>query len=110
MENPGIEPGTPGLQEIGLSPTPRAKVLFVAMFLGYNWFMVLWFYVQEHLKAQPVVVLILKRLRRQGHSLKARPTNWERRGIEPAIPGLQDIGLSPTPRRLAQRYKQYHLT
>ena len=23
MENPGIEPGTPGLQDIGLSPTPR---------------------------------------------------------------------------------------
>ena len=68
MENPGIEPGSPGLQNIGLYPTPRAKVLFVAMFLGYNWFMVLWLYAQEHLKAQPVVVLILKRLRRQGHS------------------------------------------
>ena len=40
-------------------------ILFVAVFLGYNqyWpgeFMVLWFYVQEHPKAQPAVVLILK--------------------------------------------------
>ena len=29
--------------------------------------MVLWFYVQEHPKAQPAVVLIFKRLRRRGH-------------------------------------------
>ena len=27
----------------------------------------------------------------------------EKLGIEPAIPGLQDIGLSPTPRRYALR-------
>ena len=25
---------------------------------------------------------------------------WEKPGIEPEAPGLQDIGLSPTPRRL----------
>ena len=25
---------------------------------------------------------------------------WEKPGIKPATPGLQDIGLSPTPRRL----------
>ena len=32
--------------------------------------MVLWvFYVEEHQKAQPAVVLILKLLRRRGHSL-----------------------------------------
>ena len=24
------------------------------------------------------------------------PTDWEKPGIEPATPGLQDIGLSPT--------------
>ena len=29
-------------------------------------FMVLWFYVQEHQKVQPAVVLVLKRLRRMG--------------------------------------------
>ena len=32
--------------------------------------------------------------------LKSHPTDWEKPGIEPATPGLQDIGLSPTPRRL----------
>ena len=57
----------------------------------------LWFYVQELPKAQPAVVLVLKRLRRRGNGLKSHPTDWEKPGIEPATPGLQDIGLSPTP-------------
>ena len=48
-------------------------------------------------KAQPAVVLVLKRLRRRGNALKFHPTDWEKPGIEPATPGLQDIGLSPTP-------------
>ena len=60
----------------------------------------LWFYVQELPKAQPAVVLVLKRLRRRRNDLKSHPTDWEKPGIEPATPGLQDIGLSPTPRRL----------
>ena len=51
-------------------------------------------------KAQPVVVLVLQRLRRRGNGLKSHPTDWEKPWIEPATPGLQDIGLSPTPRRL----------
>ena len=51
-------------------------------------------------KAQPAVVLVLKRLRRRDNGLKSHPTDWEKPGIEPATPGLQDIGLSPTPRRL----------
>ena len=55
--------------------------------------MVLWFYVQEHPKAQPAVVLVLKRLRRRGNGLKSHLTDWEKLGIEPATPGLQDIGL-----------------
>ena len=62
--------------------------------------MVLCFYVQEHPKAQPAVVLVLKRLRRRGKGFKSYPTEWEKPGIEPATSGLQDIGLSPTPRRL----------
>ena len=62
--------------------------------------MVLWFYAQKLPKAQPAVVLVLKRLRRRGNSLKSHLTDWERPGIEPATPGLQDIGLSPTPRQL----------
>ena len=60
----------------------------------------LWFYVQELPKAQPAVVLVLKRLRRRGNGLKSHPTDLEKPGIEPATPGLQEIGLSPTPRRL----------
>ena len=40
--------------------------------------MVLWFYVQEHPKAQPAVVLILKRLRRHGNGLKSHPTGCRR--------------------------------
>ena len=62
--------------------------------------MALWFYVQELPKAQPAVVLVLKRLKRRGNSLKSHPTDWEKPGIEPATPGLQDIGLSPAPQRL----------
>ena len=77
--------------------------LFVALFLGmYQYwpggFMVLWLQVQELPKAQQAVVLVLKRLRRRGNSLKSHPTGWENPGIEPATPGFQDIGLSPTPR------------
>ena len=56
----------------------------------------LWFYVQELPKAQPAVVLVLKRLKRRVNGLKSHPTDWEKPGIEPATPGLQDIGLSPT--------------
>ena len=37
--------------------------------------------------------------------LKSRPTDWEKTGIEPVTPGLQDIGSYPTPRQLyVQRY------
>ena len=53
----------------------------------------LWFYVQELPKAQPAVVLILKRLRRRGNGLKSHPTDWEKLGIEPATPGLQGIRI-----------------
>ena len=48
--------------------------------------MVLCFYVQEHPKAQPAVVLVLKHLRRRDHCLKSHPTDWERPGIKPATP------------------------
>ena len=80
----------------------REKLLFMNTYLGYNqyWpggFMVLWFYVQEHQKAQPAVVLISKHFKGRGHSLNSHPTDWEKPGIEPATPDLQGIGLSPTP-------------
>ena len=41
-----------------------------------------------------------KASQKTGNGLKSHPTDWEKPGIEPATPGLQDIGLSPTPRRL----------
>ena len=69
------------------------------------WF--LWFYVQELPKALLAVVLVLKRLRRRVHGLKSHPTDWEKPGIEPATPGLQDIGLSPKPRRLLVYHTLY---
>ena len=86
----------------------RSKCVFVAMFLGCTstgrvGLCFLWVYVQELPKAQLAVVLVLKCLRRRGNSLKSHPTDWEKPGIEPATPGLQDIGLSPTPRRLLMR-------
>ena len=55
----------------------------------------LWFYVQEDPKAQPAVVLVLKHIRRWDNNSKPNPTDWEKPGIEPATPDLQDIGLSP---------------
>ena len=50
----------------------------------------LWFFVKELPKAQPAVVLVLKRLRRRGNGFKSHQTDWEKPGIEPATPGLQD--------------------
>ena len=75
---------------------------FVAVFLSYNqyWpggFMVLWFLCPGAPDGSPAVVLVLKRLRRRGHDLKSHPIDWEKPGIEASTPGLQDIGLSPTP-------------
>ena len=64
-------------------------------------YVLLWFYVQELPKAQPAVVLVLKRLRRRGNGLKSHPTDWEKPGIEPATPGLQDreLGIDDTFKR-----------
>ena len=39
-----------------------------------------------------------KASQKTGNGLKSHPTDWEKPGIEPATPRLQDIGLSPTPR------------
>ena len=39
--------------------------------------MVLWFYVQENRKAEPTMILVLKRLRRRGHGLKSPLTDLE---------------------------------
>ena len=65
--------------------------------------MVLWFLCPGAPEGSSAVFLILKRLRRRGQSLKSHRTDWEKLAIEPATPGLQNIGLSPTPRRLHVR-------
>ena len=83
----------------------RHLYVFVAVFFGCTstgrvGLCLRWIYVQELPRAQLAVGLVLKRLRRRGSGLKSHPTDWEKPGIEPAIPGLQDIGLSPTPRQL----------
>ena len=41
-----------------------------------------------------------KASQKRGNGLMFHPTDWEKPGIEPATPGLHDICLSPTPRRL----------
>ena len=41
-----------------------------------------------------------KASQKTGQRLKVNLTDLEKLGIEPATPGIQDIGLSPTPRRL----------
>ena len=41
---------------------------------------------------------VFKASQKTGRSLKSHLTDWEKPGIEPATPGLKDIGLSPTPR------------
>ena len=77
---PGIELWTPGTMSFLI-------VCGLVPWLYQHWpggFMVLWFYVQEHPKAQLAVVLVLKRLRRQGNGLKSHPTDWEKPGIKPA--------------------------
>ena len=109
---PGYKPVPPGWFKIVCwfyvgntqRRTESGFIFFVAVFLGCTstgrvGLCFLWFFVQELPKAQLAVVLVLKRLRRRGNGLKSHPTDWKP-GIEPATPGLQDIGLSPTPRRL----------
>ena len=68
----------------------------------------LWFYVQELPKAQLVVVLVLKRHRRRGNGLKSHPTDLEKPGIEPAIPGLHPTGIDDTFKRF--RFSMHILT
>ena len=93
---PGVNPGFP---ERGFIHNVCGRVPWLYQYWPGG-FMFLWFYVQEHQKAQPAVVLVLKPLKRLGNSLKSHLTDWEKPGIEPATPGLQDIDLSPTPRWL----------
>ena len=95
MEKPGIEPATPGLRGIALIhyTTGASRVLVAqshrisqaARFCGrFPWLyqywpggfvLFLWFYVQELPKAQPALVLVLKRLRRRSNGLKSHPTH-----------------------------------
>ena len=47
-------------------------------------------------KAQPAIVLILKRLRKRGHGFKSHPTDRGKPEVELATPDLLGIGLSHT--------------
>ena len=71
-------------EKLGIEPATHS--VFVAVFLGHTstgWegLCFLLFYVQELLKAQPAVVLVLKGLRRRGNGLKSHQTDWEKLGI-----------------------------
>ena len=46
-------------------------------------------YVQEHLKAQRAVVLVLKRLRRRDHGLKSHLTDWDSRESNSGLLGTR---------------------
>ena len=88
MEKPGFEIGTPGLRDIGLSPTPRClsptpKKLFVAFLGCYQFCLVGFRFVCCFYDGNT------QRLTQSGF--------MEKPGIEPATPSLQDISLSPTP-------------
>ena len=94
MEKPEIEPATSGLQDIGLSPTLRRLLILFAAFLGINQFrrvglrFVRWFYC--------------------GNTQWLTESSFmEKPGIEPATSGLQDIGLSPTLRRLLKLFAAF---
>ena len=96
-EKPRIKPGAPWFTRHMLPETqfsclwPCSLAITSTGRMGF-----LWFNVQEHPEAQPAVVLVLKRLRRWVNGLKSHPTDWDKMGIEPATPDLQDIGLSET--------------
>ena len=81
MEKLGIEPATPGLQGIGLSPTPFCGFLGINQFRRVGLRFVYWFYVGN-----------TQRLSESGFIKKP--------GIVPATPGLHETGFSSTPRRL----------
>ena len=52
-------------------------------------FIVLWFYVLEHPKAQLAVVQVLKPLRRLGYGLKSHRTDWLSWGLNVGPPGTR---------------------
>ena len=90
--------GSIGLLQIKFSHNSIQMYVFMAVFLGCTstgrvGLRFLWFYGQELPKAQPAVVLVLKRLRRRGNGLKSHPTDWEKPGIEPATPGWWPISV-----------------
>ena len=73
--------------------TSRRFSLFVAVFLDYSqyWPGSLWFCVFMSRSTRWLNqqwFLVLKRLRRWGHSLKSHPTDQEKPRIDPATPGL----------------------
>ena len=57
--------------------------------------MILWFYDQEHSKAQPALFLLLKCLRRWGHGLKSHPTDWEGRESNSDLLGTRRVTYPP---------------
>ena len=88
MEKPGIEPATPGLQGIALihyTTGAKKKTKLCGYSMGSNQYWAGRVY-------DLCVYFMTGTLEGSTESgFKEKP------GIEPATPGLQDIGLSPTP-------------
>ena len=68
-----------GSGELGIIVCGHVPWLYQYWLVG---FMLLWFFVQELLEAQPAVVLVLKRLRRRGKWLEVSSDRLGELGIE----------------------------
>ena len=74
---------------------------YLWLFLGCNQYWAGWvygfcgFYVWEHPKAPPAVVLVLKHFRRRGHGFRSHPTDWESLESNTKLGKLLDLSTTP---------------
>ena len=77
-----------------ITPCARDKMLDRASHLRLTfWLFFSPFYVQGAPEGSSGSVSGFRASQKAGYSLKPHPTDWEKPGIEPATPGLQDIGF-----------------
>ena len=101
-EKPGIKPWAPWIYKA--YATGDVILMFLAVFFGYKPVLAGWVYVFLAVlcpgapKGSTCSSSGFEGSQKMVHCLKSQPTDWEKPEIEPATPGLQDIGLSPTSR------------
>ena len=109
-EKTGIEPATPGLQDIGLSPTPRRRVPWLYQYWAGG-IMVLWFFLCRGApEGSTDSGSGFKASQKTGQQLKVSSDRLGEAGNRTCDPGLQDIGLSSTSRRLKSNNYVLRLT